>query len=74
MMSRARDTNLVLARRKELGMHIMTLAKLSLTHASLISNVEGGFCPKPATMGRIAEALKTTPELLWPDEFEAPGE
>lgn len=70
MMTRARDLNRVLARRKELGLHLTQLADASETHPSLISNVEGGFVPRLVTMEKIAAALLTTPEALWPGEFD----
>lgn len=37
--------------------------------ASLISNIEHGYFPKPGTCRKIAEALGTTVEQLWPTEF-----
>lgn len=37
--------------------------------ASMLSNVEHGFVPKPDTRRKIAEALDTTVEALWPDEY-----
>jgi transcriptional regulator with XRE-family HTH domain len=74
MMSRARDESLMLARRKQLGMHIEILASKSKCNKALISMTEGGYIPKLPTMIRIAAALETTPELLWPDEFEAVDE
>lgn len=36
--------------------------------ASMVSNVEHGFVPKPATRQKIADALGTTVQALWPDE------
>lgn len=37
--------------------------------ASMLSNVEHGFVPKPDTQRKIAEALQTTVEELWPEEY-----
>lgn len=36
--------------------------------ASMVSNVEHGFVPKPGTRQKIADALNTTVQALWPDE------
>lgn len=69
MMTRARDENRVLARRKELGLHILVLASRAKKSSGLISMCEGGFVPQLPTMKAIADALETTPEALWPEEF-----
>lgn len=61
--------NRVLARRRELGMHITVLAAKADRSAGLISMVCHGYCPKLSTMEAIAVALDTTVETLWPDEF-----
>lgn len=37
--------------------------------ASMLSNVEHGFVPKPDTRQKIAAALNRTVEELWPDEY-----
>lgn len=37
----------------------------------LLSNIEHGYVPKAARMEEIAKALDTTPEILWPGEYEA---
>jgi transcriptional regulator with XRE-family HTH domain len=70
MMSRARDESLVLARRKELGLHLKVVASRARCSAALLSMIEGGYRPKEPTMEKIAEALETTPQTLWPDEFD----
>lgn len=36
---------------------------------SLCSNIEHGYLPKPATREKLAKALDTTVEELWPDEY-----
>lgn len=41
---------------------------------SLLSMIEHGYVPRPATRHRIADALETTVELLWPDEQTPPQE
>lgn len=38
---------------------------------SMLSNVEHGFIPKPDTRVKIARALDTTVEALWPEEYAA---
>lgn len=46
------------------------LAKAIGKSASMLSNVERGYLPKPATRQKIAEALDTTVQALWPEEYE----
>ncbi len=65
-----RDTNRVLARRKELGLDLKTVASRAKRSVALISMVEGGYVGKRATLESIAAALETEPWRLWPDEFE----
>ena len=55
--------------RKAKGMRLQDLAKLIGKSASMLSNVERGFVPKPVTRQRIAEALDSTVAELWPDEY-----
>lgn len=74
MMTRARDTSLVRKRREELGMLLVELAERIGRSPAFLSNVEGGFVPQLRTMRKIADALKTTPVALWPDELEEIGE
>lgn len=37
----------------------------------LLSNTQRGYLPKLATRERIAKALDTTPEKLWPEHYPA---
>lgn len=45
------------------------LAEAIERSASMLSNVERGFVPKPVARERIAKALDTTVETLWPEEY-----
>lgn len=69
-MTRTRDANLVRLRRAELGLTLVTVADRMARPASLLNTVEGGFVPKPGTQLQIAAALQTTPDRLWPGEWE----
>lgn len=64
-----RDTNRVLARRKELGLRLVDVASRVKKSAALISMIEDGYVGKHATLEAVAVALETKPWLLWPDEF-----
>lgn len=68
-MTRARDTNRVRLRREEQGMLLTELAARIERSAAMLSGVEGGFVPKRPTQTKIAAALSTTPETLWPEEY-----
>lgn len=73
-----RDTNRVLARRKELGLRLVDVAARAHRKAPLISMLEDGYQPAGPrgreTMCLVAAALESEPWLLWPEEFEeAPG-
>jgi predicted transcriptional regulator len=70
MMSNARDKSLVKKRREELGMLLIDLAAKIDRSAAFVSTIEGGFVPKLPAMLKIADALDTTPDVLWPDEVE----
>lgn len=35
---------------------------------SFVSMIEHGYIPRPHRMRQIAEALKTTPQALWPND------
>lgn len=50
-------------------MLLVELAKAIGRSAAMLSMIEGGFCPKRATQVKIAAALSTTPEALWPEEY-----
>lgn len=69
-MTHARDTNRVRLRREELDMLLKELADQIGRSAALISMIEGGFTPKRKTQVAIAAALRTTPEALWPEEYQ----
>ena len=71
-MTRAHDTNRVRLRREEMGMLLKELAQKIGRSAGLLSHVERGFVPKRPTQVQIAAALNTTPEALWPEEYEPP--
>ncbi len=68
-MTRARDVNPIRVRREEQGMLLIELAQRIGRSAAMLSMVEGGYCPKRATQVKIAAALSTTPEALWPGEY-----
>ena len=68
-MTRARDVNRVRLRREEMGILLKELADQIGRSAALVSMCEGGFVPKRATQVKIAAALSTTPEALWPEEY-----
>jgi predicted transcriptional regulator len=71
-MTPQRDDNRALARRQELGLKLTDVASRAKRSAALISNIEHGYVPsKLSTMVAVAEALETTPLVLWPDEVEA---
>jgi len=68
-VTRQRDINRVRNRREEKGMLLKELAGAINRSAAMLSHVEGGFVPKRATQVKIAAALDTTPEQLWPEEY-----
>lgn len=70
MMTHARDTSLLKARREQQGLLLTELADRVSRSPAFLSMCEGGFVPKPQSQLKIAEALDTTPELIWPDEWE----
>lgn len=70
MMTFARDTNPVRALRERKQLKLGDLAKLVKISAGLMSMIEGGFTPKRPTQQKIAAALDTSVEKLWPDEGE----
>ena len=51
-------------------MLLIELAEKVGVSPALVSTCEGGFVPKPRTQMKIAEALGTTPDKLWPNEWE----
>lgn len=69
-MTRAHDSNPMRLRREQLGMQVTELAgKLGRT-AAFVSMTEHGYVPtQPARRQQIADALDTTPETLWPQEY-----
>ena len=69
-MTRARDVNRVRLRREEQGMLLKELADKIGRSAALVSMCEGGFVPRRTTQTQIAAALHTTPEALWPEEYQ----
>ena len=69
-VTRARDINRVRLRREEQGMLLKELADKVERSAALISMCEGGFVPRRATQVKLAAALSTTPEALWPEEYQ----
>lgn len=74
-MTVARDTNPIRQRREELGLLVVELGQQVQRRdgrpigASLVSMIEGGFVPQRQTQVKIAAALDTTPERLWPHEY-----
>lgn len=68
-MSRARETNRVRIRREQQDMLLKQLATKADVSAPMLCNVEGGFVPKRQSQVKIAAALCTTPENLWPEEY-----
>jgi ribosome-binding protein aMBF1 (putative translation factor) len=68
-MTRARDVSLVRQRREEMGMLLKELADDIQRNAALVSMIEGGFVPRRPTQVKLAAALSTTPEALWPEEY-----
>jgi transcriptional regulator with XRE-family HTH domain len=69
MMTYARDSSRVKARREELGLQLGELAALVCRSAASVSMIEGGFVPSHERRCQIADALNTTAEELWPDEY-----
>ncbi len=69
-MTLTRDINPVRLRREELGMLLVELARKIDRSAAFVSVCEGGFVPHAARRQQIAEALETTPERLWPGEYQ----
>ena len=51
-------------------MQLIELAALIDRSPAFISQVEGGFVPKPKSQLQIADALETSPDVLWPGEWE----
>ena len=68
-MTRAHDTNPMRLRREELGMLLIELARKVERSPAFISSVEHGFVPKMHSRDKLAAALSTTPEALWPEEY-----
>lgn len=68
-MTRARDVNRVRLRREEQGLLLKELADTIGRSPALVSMVEGGFVCRRPTQIKIAAALDTTPENLWPEEY-----
>lgn len=68
-MTRARDENPVRLRREKLDMLLTELAGQIGRSAAFLSMVEGGYVPKRPSQVKIAAALNTTPEALWPREY-----
>lgn len=68
-MTRARDVNQVRLRREELGLLLVELAQKIGRSPAMLSMVEGGYVCKRGTQIKIAAALSTTPEALWPEEY-----
>jgi len=69
-MTFARDVNPVRQRREELQMRLVDLARESNCHAAMISMTEGGYVPGVESRARIADALDTTAQSLWPQEYK----
>lgn len=69
-MTAARDSNPVRQRRDELGLTLMEVATRMGRPASMINNVEGGFVPQKDTQLAFAVALESTPDVLFPGEWE----
>ena len=73
-MTRIRDTNPVKARREQQSMLMVELADKISKSPAMVSMVEGGFYPQASTQQKIAEALGSTREELFPAEFtESPA-
>lgn len=70
-MTRAHDQSPVRRLREDRGLLLIELAQQSRCSAPSISMIEHGYVPKLPTMCRIADALGTTADQLWPEEFEA---
>lgn len=70
IVTRARDTNPMRARREELGLMVTELAQALGRTAAFVSMCEGGFVPSQlARRKQIADVLQTSPEALWPEEY-----
>jgi transcriptional regulator with XRE-family HTH domain len=69
-MTRARDLNRVRLRREQKGMLLIELAEKLERNAAFVSNMEGGFVPGADRRAQVAAALDTTPEDLWPEEYQ----
>jgi hypothetical protein len=51
-------------------MLLIELAAKIERSAAFVSVCEGGFVPHHARRQQVAEALDTTPEVLWPGEYQ----
>lgn len=69
-MSRAHDTNPVRRRREQQGMLLIELADKCEVRPPKLSMIEHGYVPRLQTMIAIADALDTTADVLWPQEFD----
>jgi transcriptional regulator with XRE-family HTH domain len=69
-VTRARDESLLRQRRKELGMSVTELADAIGRTAASVSMMEGGFVPAEQRQRQLARVLQTTPQALWPEEYE----
>lgn len=68
-MSPSPDEHPVRIARKAKGWRLEDLGAAAGCSKPLLSNVEHSFVPQLPTMEKIARALETTPEQLWPAEF-----
>jgi transcriptional regulator with XRE-family HTH domain len=67
-MSPYPDDHPVHVARKEKGWRLEDLGSRTGCSKPMLSNVERGYIPPARSRLKIAKALETTPEQLWPDE------
>lgn len=66
-MGEERPVSKVRARRHEKGLLLVELAKAAKVAVGYLSMIENGYLPKREIRKRLAAALDTTVEELWPE-------
>jgi transcriptional regulator with XRE-family HTH domain len=68
-MSPSPDDHPVRIARKAKDWRLEDLGAAAGCSKPLLSNIEHGFVPQQPTMEKVAHALDSTPQELWPAEF-----